>query len=90
MFLSFSFIYKTLYALNAANRHGPTGYWVSFLDGLQRVILFTTSHEIWQYVMGGQRTERANTEVTLSLNAVGLSLVNDEKGLEVAYIGIPP
>ena len=54
------------------------------------MILFTTSHDVWQYVMGGQRTERANTEVTLSLNAVGLSLVNDEKGLEVAYVGIPP
>ncbi len=41
--------------------------------------------------MGGQKTERASTELfSLSLREVGLSLVNDERGLEVAYIGIRP
>lgn len=38
--------------------------------------------------MGGQKTGRANAEVTLTLREVGLSLVNDERGLEIAYIGI--
>ncbi len=63
---------------------------MSFLDGLQRVVLFTTSHTVWCHVMGGQKSERANLEVILSLSEVGLSLVNDERGIEVAYIGIRP
>ena len=71
-------------------RRRTVGYWASFLDGLQRVILFTSSSKVWHYITEEQRTERANTEVTLSLKEVGLSLVNDKKGLEVAYIGIPP
>ncbi len=82
-----SFIYNVVLL---CSKHKIVGYWVSFLDGLQRVILFTTSHEVWSHVMGGQKTERASTEVTLSLSEVGLSLVNDERGVEVAYIGIRP
>ena len=37
----------------------------------------------------GNRTEQPSVDVTLSLIAVGLSLVNDVKGTEIAYIGIP-
>ncbi|XP_064396100.1 intermembrane lipid transfer protein VPS13C-like isoform X3 [Halichondria panicea] len=82
---------KKLFQRRSKSRGKTVGYWVSFLDGLQRVILFTTSHEVWSHVMGGQKTERASTELfSLSLREVGLSLVNDERGLEVAYIGIRP
>ena len=37
----------------------------------------------------GNKTEQPSIDVTLSLIAVGLSLVNDVKGIEIAYIGIP-
>lgn len=84
IFIPFSFFLPSMY------RQGTIGYWISFLDGLQRVILFTTSEEVCQHVIGGNKTERANTDISLSLEEVGLSLVNDHKGLEVAYIGIPP
>jgi len=60
------------------------------MDGLQRVVLFTASTSIWHNVFDGQKTEKAQMEISLSLRDVGLSLVNDERGLEVAYIGIPP
>ena len=66
-----------------------TGYWISFQDGLQRVVLFTTSHRICSHVLEGNKMEQNYIELSLSLQAVGLSLVNDIKGLEIAYIGIP-
>ena len=69
-----------------------SGYWISFLDGLQRVVLFTTNAALKGHidsVVGGNKSERTTTSVSLSLKALGLSLVNDSKGKEVAYIGIP-
>ena len=60
------------------------------MDGLQRVVLFTTIEAIQKNILEGNRTERAHLEVTLSLSAVGISLVNDRQRLEVAYIGLPP
>ena len=66
-----------------------TGYWVSFTDGFQRVLLFTCDSELAQHARNGSEHERATIDVSLSLKAVGLSLVNDRKGLEVSYIGLP-
>lgn len=71
-------------------RRGTVGYWISFQDGLQRTVLFTASKEINDRVLRGSKTEKPSVDVTLSLIAMGVSLVNDVKGLEIAYIGIPP
>ena len=62
---------------------------MSFQDGLQRTILFTANQDVSNHVLMGNRTEQPSIDVTLSLIAVGLSLVNDVKGTEIAYIGIP-
>ena len=62
---------------------------MSFQDGLQRTILFTTNKDVSNHVLMGNRTEQPSVDITLSLIAVGLSLVNDVKGTEIAYIGIP-
>ena len=78
-------INKAIFSL----RKGDKGYWVSFMDGLQRVMLFTTSSELHERVLQGNKTERPYLELTLSLLAVGISLVDDDRGLEVAYIGMP-
>lgn len=70
-----------------------TFHWVSFRDGLQRVILITADkqlHKHVKHVLEGTKTERAHLDVSLSLNTVGISLVNDELGQEVAYIALPP
>ena len=68
-------------------------YWVSFRDGVQRIVLFTADrqvHDNVKDVLEGTKTERAHLDVSLSLNALGVSLVNDELGMEVAYIALPP
>ena len=62
---------------------------MSFQDGLQRTVLFTASRDVSNRVLMGNKTEQPSIDVTLSLIAVGLSLVNDVKGTEIAYIGIP-
>ena len=59
------------------------------MDGLQRVVLFTNSSDLKKRVLKGSEKELAHTELTLSLIGTGLSLVDDTRGQEVAYIGIP-
>ncbi len=67
---------------------GGCGYWVSFRDGLQRVVLFTTDKTLRQHILEGNKLERPQVNLTVSLKSVGVSLVNDLLGLEIAYIGI--
>ena len=78
------------YSLMLTHSHRPSGrgYWVSFRDGLQRVLLFTTNEVLIQHVSEGNHLERVKMDLTLSLQSVGVSLVNDILGREVAYIGI--
>ena len=37
-----------------------------------------------------EQKERTSQRITLGLHGVGLSLVNNEKSIEVSYIGIKP
>lgn len=59
------------------------------MDGLQRVVLFTNSVDLRKRVEKGSEKETPHTELSLSLIGTGLSLVDDIRGQEVAYIGIP-
>lgn len=61
---------------------------MSFLDGLQRVLLFT-DHELLAkgaYTIG--EAELIDTEIILSMQGMGLSLVNDPELLEIIYLSI--
>lgn len=64
------------------------GYWVSFLDGLQRVIIFTPDCYVYKISQRPSLAERTSASVTANLLAMGLSLVNDIDGKEVAYLGL--
>lgn len=64
------------------------GYWVSFLDGLQRVIVFTPDTYVYKIAQRPSLVERTTASVTIELLAMGLSLVNDIDGREVAYLGL--
>ncbi|KAK3093140.1 hypothetical protein FSP39_011676 [Pinctada imbricata] len=63
-------------------------YWVSFLDGLQRVLLFTDDPALAINAQEAGELERIEQEITVSIQAMGLSLVNDYTQTEVAYLGI--
>uniref|UniRef100_A0A3B3RA21 Vacuolar protein sorting 13 homolog C n=1 Tax=Paramormyrops kingsleyae TaxID=1676925 RepID=A0A3B3RA21_9TELE len=63
-------------------------HWVSFLDGRQRVLLFTEDVALVTKARQAEDMEQFQQEVTISLQTLGLSLVNNDSRQEVAYVGI--
>uniref|UniRef100_A0A6I8N041 Vacuolar protein sorting 13 homolog C n=2 Tax=Ornithorhynchus anatinus TaxID=9258 RepID=A0A6I8N041_ORNAN len=63
-------------------------HWVSFLDGRQRVLLFTDDVALVSKARQAEEMEQAEQEINVSLHSLGLSLVNNENKQEIAYIGI--
>ncbi|XP_047510768.1 vacuolar protein sorting-associated protein 13 isoform X2 [Pieris napi] len=62
--------------------------WVSFLDGLQRVILLTEDPILASGAHTIGEAEPVHTEFQLAMHGVGLSLVNDYELTEILYISI--
>ncbi|KAM6058763.1 intermembrane lipid transfer protein VPS13C isoform 2-T2 [Chlamydotis macqueenii] len=63
-------------------------HWVSFLDGRQRVLLFTDDVAIVSKARQAEELEQPDQEINLSIHSLGLSLVNNENKKEISYIGI--
>uniref|UniRef100_A0A915CSW2 Vacuolar protein sorting-associated protein 13A n=1 Tax=Ditylenchus dipsaci TaxID=166011 RepID=A0A915CSW2_9BILA len=63
-------------------------YWVSFLNGRQRVLLFTNDLAIVTTASEAYEVERLDLQVELSLHGIGMSLVNNLEGLEVLYLAM--
>ncbi|KAM9475939.1 intermembrane lipid transfer protein VPS13A isoform 2-T2 [Clarias gariepinus] len=61
---------------------------ISFYEGLQRVVLFTSERRVFKQLCESERVELAEQEISLSLQDMGISLVNNSTSQEVAYIGI--
>ncbi|XP_031686198.1 vacuolar protein sorting-associated protein 13A isoform X2 [Oncorhynchus kisutch] len=63
-------------------------YLISFYEGLQRVALFTEDRRIYKLLCESEKAELAEQEIILSLQDVGVSLVNNSSRQEVSFIGI--
>ncbi|XP_053672745.1 intermembrane lipid transfer protein Vps13 [Anopheles nili] len=63
-------------------------YWVSFLNGTQRVLLITDNCSIAYGVHSASRLDQVTQEVKLEIHGIGLSLVNNAKPIDLMYIGI--
>ncbi|XP_041804195.1 vacuolar protein sorting-associated protein 13C isoform X2 [Chelmon rostratus] len=63
-------------------------HWVSFLDGRQRVLLFTEDVAVVTKARQAEELEQFQQEVKVSLQNLGLSLINNTSRQEIAYIGI--
>ncbi|XP_026526945.1 vacuolar protein sorting-associated protein 13A [Notechis scutatus] len=61
---------------------------VSFFEGLQRIILFTEDEKVFKMTYESEKVELAEQEIIVSLQDVGISLVNNYLRQEIAYIGI--
>ncbi|XP_068460599.1 intermembrane lipid transfer protein VPS13A isoform X2 [Clinocottus analis] len=61
---------------------------ISFYEGLQRVVLFTEEQRIYKMICESEKAQLAEQEIILSLQNVGVSLVNNSSGQEVSFIGI--
>ncbi|CAH1965913.1 unnamed protein product [Acanthoscelides obtectus] len=62
--------------------------WVSFLDGMQRVLLFTESRSIVTSAQVTNILEVIQQEINMSIQGVGISFVNNATRKEIMYIGI--
>ncbi|XP_076592336.1 intermembrane lipid transfer protein VPS13C isoform X4 [Chaetodon auriga] len=63
-------------------------HWVSFLDGRQRVLLFTEDVGVVTKARQAEELEQFQQEVKVSLQNLGLSLISNTSRQEIAYIGI--
>uniref|UniRef100_A0A663N333 Vacuolar protein sorting 13 homolog A n=1 Tax=Athene cunicularia TaxID=194338 RepID=A0A663N333_ATHCN len=63
-------------------------YFVSFFEGLQRIVLITEDENVFKLTYESVKAELAEQEIVLSLQDVGISLVNNYTKQEVSYIGI--
>ncbi|XP_068584903.1 intermembrane lipid transfer protein VPS13C isoform X2 [Cebidichthys violaceus] len=63
-------------------------HWVSFLDGRQRVLLFTEDVGVVTKARQAEELEQFQQEVKVSLQNLGLSLINNANRQEIAYVGI--
>ncbi|XP_034937793.1 vacuolar protein sorting-associated protein 13 isoform X2 [Chelonus insularis] len=63
-------------------------YYVSFLDGVQRVLLFTNSLKIAEDCQLVGDLEVIDQEITLNIHGIGLSLVNNINQAELLYLCI--
>ncbi|XP_057213557.1 vacuolar protein sorting-associated protein 13A isoform X3 [Triplophysa rosa] len=61
---------------------------VSFYEGLQRVALFTTDRRVYKLICDSEKMEVAQQEISILLQNMGVSLVNNTYSQEVAFIGI--
>ncbi|XP_051920113.1 intermembrane lipid transfer protein VPS13C isoform X3 [Hippocampus zosterae] len=64
-------------------------HWVSFLDGRQRVLIFTEDVAVVTKARQAEELEQYQLEVRVSLRNLGLSLVDNAGRQEVAYVGVP-
>ncbi|XP_068984481.1 intermembrane lipid transfer protein Vps13 isoform X1 [Bombus flavifrons] len=63
-------------------------YYVSFLDGTQRVLLFTTNMKVAEDCELAGDFEPIEQEITISIHGVGFSLVNNVMRTELLYLCI--
>ena len=63
-------------------------HWVTFLDGHQRVLLFTEDVAMVTKARQAEELEQFEQEVKVSLQNLGLSLINNTNRQEITYIGI--
>ncbi|XP_022258714.1 vacuolar protein sorting-associated protein 13C-like [Limulus polyphemus] len=61
-------------------------YWVSFLDGFQRTILFTEDVALVTAAQVAGELEQHEQEITVSLLGVGISFVDSESRSEIMYV----
>uniref|UniRef100_A0AAY4C2E6 Uncharacterized protein n=1 Tax=Denticeps clupeoides TaxID=299321 RepID=A0AAY4C2E6_9TELE len=63
-------------------------HWVCFLDGRQRVLLFTEDVAVVMKARQAEELEQFEQEFTVSLQSLGLSLIHNANKQEIAYVGI--
>ena len=66
------------------------GYWKSFVDGLQRVLIFTPDETVLMKIQAANSFSIPLFEASLTFKAIGLSLVDNDRKRELAYVSVSP
>ena len=64
------------FSLKKTRKDKVTVYWVSYLEGPQRVLLFTQDERIAYQARNNVDAEKSNMELFVSLSGIGISLVS--------------
>ena len=64
------------------------GFWKVFTNGQQKVLLFTSNSDLVECISLDATSSISQLDVTLSLGYVGLSLVDDSRAKELAYLAV--
>ena len=64
------------------------GYWKSFVDGLQRVLIFTPEVGVIDRIKAANSYSVPLFEASLAIKNVGVSLVDNIRKRELAYVAI--
>ncbi|XP_026840774.1 vacuolar protein sorting-associated protein 13 [Drosophila persimilis] len=67
---------------------GTKAFWVSFLDGLQRVLLFTEVESIAKRTETTASLQTITQSIDLRIHGIGLSVINNQTGLDILYLGV--
>ncbi|KAH8275295.1 hypothetical protein KR026_004712 [Drosophila bipectinata] len=67
---------------------GHKAKWVSFLDGLQRVLLFVDDESIVKRTETTGSFQVVTQSIDVRIHGIGLSVVNNETGLDILYLGV--
>ncbi|XP_034653735.1 vacuolar protein sorting-associated protein 13 [Drosophila subobscura] len=67
---------------------GTKVFWVSFLDGLQRVLLFTEDESIAKRTESTAALQTITQSIDLRIHGIGLSVINNQTGLDILYLGV--
>lgn len=63
-------------------------WWISFLDGTQRILLFSKNDSIASGTQATNRFNQVTQEISVAIHGIGLSLVNSIAQKDVMYVGI--
>ncbi|KAI6653360.1 Vacuolar protein sorting-associated protein 13C [Oopsacas minuta] len=68
------------------NIRGAELLWISFLDGLQRILLITNNSVIARHAKQVQKREKINFSFAMLVEEIGISLIDAITRTEIAYI----
>ena len=80
--------FKFIFIVGKRRGGSRRGYWKSFIDSLQRTVVFTDRSDTLDRIKAADNVLQNNAEISLSLKSIGVSLVDDKLRREVAYIGV--
>lgn len=72
----------------AKEKRESKGYWISFLDGLQRTLIFTDRYNLIENVRRRSRTSSSLMVANASFRSIGVSVVDDIKKRDILYLGM--